>query len=221
MRVHASDGLRRLDERNGCGIFSGLSAVAGADAGAHDRPAVAGADVAAVAGADHAADVGAVAGAHDGAAHAEANAGSDAPARPSHGGAGLCSDAAAIGPADGGARGFDARVVLLLLLANNICANCSGNISSNEPRTLALLLLLASPTMLRRARIPRHRRGGLDDVLWGPLAVGGLHDERPMHGRPLRRRRGGAPLPRLLSRGDRRGELRYGRLGHLRGMRRL
>ena len=106
--------------------------------------------------------MGAVAGAHDGAAHAEAvavadapadagpHAGADALARPPHGGAGLCSDAAAIGPADGGARGFDARVVLVFLLANNICANCSGNLFSNnnicancsgnlfsnEPRTL-------------------------------------------------------------------------------------
>ena len=53
VRVHASDRLRRLGERDGRGIFSGFSAVAGADAGAHDRSAVAGADVAAVAGADH------------------------------------------------------------------------------------------------------------------------------------------------------------------------
>ena len=120
--------------------------------------------------------MGALAGAHDGAAHAKAvtvadapadagpHAGADAPTRPSHGVAGLCSDAAAIGPADGGARGFDARVVLVFLLANNICAdssgnlfsnnnicanssgnlfsnnnicaNCSGNLFSNEPRTL-------------------------------------------------------------------------------------
>jgi hypothetical protein len=73
-----------------------------------------------------------VAGAHDSAAHAEAVAGADALAWPPHGGAGLCSDAAAIGPADGGARGFDARVVLVFLLANNICANCSGNLFSNN-----------------------------------------------------------------------------------------
>ena len=53
VRVYASDRVRRLDERNGRGIFSGFSALAGADAGAHDRSAVAGADVAAVAGADH------------------------------------------------------------------------------------------------------------------------------------------------------------------------
>ena len=120
MRVYASDRLRRLDDCGGRGLR-------------RERPRTHGvADVAAVAGADYAADVGAVAGAHDGAAHAEANAGSDAPARPSHGGAGLCSDAAAIGPADGGARGFDARVVLVLLLANNICANCSGNLFSNN-----------------------------------------------------------------------------------------
>ena len=141
MRVYAPDRVRRLDEYNGRCFFRGPPAVAGAYVRAYDGSAFAGPDVAAVARADHAADVGALAGAHDGAAHAEANAGSDAPARPSHGGAGLCSDAAAIGPADGGARGFDARVVLLLLLANNICANCSGNISSNEPRTLVLLLV--------------------------------------------------------------------------------
>ena len=53
VRVHASDRVRRLDERNGRGIFSGRSAVAGADSCAHDDSAVAGADVAAVAGADH------------------------------------------------------------------------------------------------------------------------------------------------------------------------
>ena len=88
--------------------------------------------------------MGALAGAHDGAAHAEAvavadasadagpHAGADAPARPSHGGAGHGSDAAAIGPADRGARRFDARVVLVLLLANNIRANCSGNLFSNN-----------------------------------------------------------------------------------------
>ena len=39
---------------------------------------------------------------------------------------------ATIGPADRGARGFDARVVLVFLLANNICANCSGNLFSNN-----------------------------------------------------------------------------------------
>ena len=158
VRVYAFDRLCSLDDRGGRGLFRGLSALAGADARAYDGSTVAGADVNAIAGADHAADVGALAGAHDGAAHAEANAGADAGphagadalTRPSHGGAGLCSDAAAIGPADGGARGFDARVVLVLLLANNICANCSGNLFSNnnicancsgnlfsnEPRTL-------------------------------------------------------------------------------------
>ena len=130
--MYASDRFHRLDDGGGRGVFRGVSAVTGADARAYDSSTVAGADVAAVAGAHYAADVGALAGAHDGAAHAEAVAGADALARPSHGGAGLCSDAAAIGPADGGARGFDARVVLLLLLANNICANCSGNLFSNN-----------------------------------------------------------------------------------------
>ena len=70
-----------------------------ADESAHPR---------AVAEADYAADVGAVACAHD-SAHAEAVAGADALARPPHGGAGRGSAAAAIGPADRGARGFDAR----------------------------------------------------------------------------------------------------------------
>ena len=109
VRVYASDRFRRLDDRGERGLFRGLSALAEADARAYDGSTVAGADVAAVAGADHAADVGALAGAHDGAAHAEAVAGANALTRPSHGGAGHGSDAAAIGPADRGARGFDAR----------------------------------------------------------------------------------------------------------------
>ena len=53
MRVYASDRVRRLDEHDGRGIFRGRSALAGADARAHDGSAVAGADVAAVARADH------------------------------------------------------------------------------------------------------------------------------------------------------------------------
>ena len=53
VRVHASNRVRRFDEYYGRGIFSGRSAVAGADVRAHDGSAVAGADVAAVAGADH------------------------------------------------------------------------------------------------------------------------------------------------------------------------
>ena len=53
MRVYAFDRLRRLDDRGGRGLFSGLSALAGADARAYDGSTVAGADVAAVAGADH------------------------------------------------------------------------------------------------------------------------------------------------------------------------
>ena len=65
VRVYAFDRLRRLDDRGGRRLFSGLSAVAGADARAYDGSTVAGADVAAVAGADHAADVGAVACADD------------------------------------------------------------------------------------------------------------------------------------------------------------
>ena len=53
LRVYASDRLRCVDDCGERGLFRGLSAVAGADARAHDGSAVAGADVAAVAGADH------------------------------------------------------------------------------------------------------------------------------------------------------------------------
>ena len=76
--------------------------------------------------------------------------------------------------------------------------------------------------VLRRALVLGRRRGDRDDVLWGPFAVGRLHDERPVYGGLFGCWRVGASLPRLLAGGDRRGcRLRNGRLGDLRGVRRL
>ena len=77
-------------------------------------------------------------------------------------------------------------------------------------------------SVLRRALVLGRRRGDRDDVLWGPFAVGRLHDERPVYGGLFGCWRVGASLPRLLAGGDRRGcRLRNGRLGNLRAVRRV
>ena len=73
--------------------------------------------------------------------------------------------------------------------------------------------------VLRRAAIRRHRRRGRHELLSRPLALGGVHDGRLVHGGPFRRRRRGPAVPRLLAGGDGRGKLRRGPRGvrHVRG----
>ena len=73
--------------------------------------------------------------------------------------------------------------------------------------------------VLRRAAIRCHRRRGRHELLSRPLALGGVHDGRLVHGGPFRRRRHGPAIPRLLAGGDGRGKLRRGPRGvrHVRG----